>query len=340
MTIRLRAGLQVDLRVVPERSFGAALVYFTGSKAHNIALRRRAQDRGLKLNEYGAFRGKRFVAGRTEEEVYAAVGLPWIPPELREDRGEIDLALRGELPKLLELADIRGDLHMHTTATDGRAELSEMVEAAKKRGYAYLAITDHSQRVSMARGLDPKRLRSQWRAIDQLRARTTGITILKGVELDILENGKLDLPDDVLAEADWVIASIHYGQGQPKEQITRRLLNAIEHPLVHAIAHPTGRLIGQRGGYEVDLPKVLQAAADHGCLMEINAQPTRLDLDDVALKLARDRGVRIVVDSDAHGVEELAFMEFGVHQARRGGLARADVANTRSLAQFRKLLKH
>jgi DNA polymerase (family 10) len=338
MSVRLKISLQVDLRVVPEESYGAALQYFTGSKAHNIQLRRMAQERGLKINEYGVFRGERRVAGRTEEEVYAAVGLPWIPPELREARGEIELGLRGCLPRLLELKDLRGDLHMHTKATDGRASLEEMVEAARRRGYAYIAITDHSKRVTVAKGLDARRLRQHWKAIDELAGKVGGITILKGVELDILEDGTLDLPDDVLAKADWVVASIHYGQRQPRAQITRRLLNAIRNPRVHAIGHPTGRLIGKRAGYDLDLDTVLKAAADHGCLMELNCQPSRLDLDDTALATARDRGIPIVLGTDAHAVEELGFMEFGVYQARRAGLEAKDVANTRPLAQFRKLL--
>ncbi len=293
----------------------------------------------MKINEYGLFRGSRRLAGRTEEEVYAAVGLPWIPPELREARGEIELALQGRLPRLLEWEDIRGDLHMHTNVTDGRASLQEMVEAARKRGYAYIAITDHSKRVTMARGLDAGRLRQHWQAIDRVARRVKGMAVLKGVEVDILENGTLDLPDEVLAEADWVVASIHYGQNQPREQITRRLLNAVANPHVDAIGHPTGRLIGKRKGYDVDLDAVLRAAAKHGCLMELNSQPSRLDLDDVALAAARDRGVAIVLSTDAHAVEELGFMEFGVYQARRAGLEAADVANTRSLAQLRKLLR-
>jgi DNA polymerase (family 10) len=335
---RLKTGLQVDVRVVPEESYGAALQYFTGSKAHNILLRRMARERGLKLNEYGVFRGDARVAGRTEEEVYRALGLPWIPPELREARGEIQLALRGCLPRLLELADLRGDLHMHTNVTDGRASLEDMVQGARKRGYAYIAITDHSKRVTMARGLDARRLRQHWDSIDRLAARVKGLTVFKGVELDILEDGTLDLPDEVLAEADWVVASLHYGQNQPKEQITRRLLNAVRNPYVHAIGHPTGRLIGKRQGYDVDLEAVLKAAADYGCLMELNCQPSRLDLDDVALAAARDRGILVVLGTDAHAVEELAFMEFGVYQARRAGLEAGDVANTRTLARFRKLL--
>jgi DNA polymerase (family 10) len=339
MTVRLRAGLQLDLRVVPEESYGAALQYFTGSKDHSIQVRRRALDRKLKINEYGVFRGKRRVAGRTEEEVYKAVGLPWIPPELREARGEIELALQGRLPKLLELEDLRGDLHMHTTTTDGRASLQDMVAAAKKRGHSYIAITDHSQRVTMANGLDARRLRQEWKAIDKLAGKVNGITILKGVEMDILKDGALDLPDDVLKEADWVIASIHYDQNQPREQITRRLLKAIENPYVSAIGHPTGRLIGMRKGIDVDLDTVMKAAADHGCFLELNSQPRRLDLDDVALMAAKDRGIPIVIDTDAHSVEELGLLEFGVYQARRAGLEARHVANARGLAEFRKLLR-
>jgi len=339
MTVRLRIGLQVDLRVVPEESYGAALQYFTGCKSHNIALRRRAQERHLKINEYGVFRGSKRVAGRTEEEVYQAVGLPWIPPELREDRGEIERALAGRLPQLLKLGDLRGDLHMHTTVTDGRATLEEMVEAACKRSYAYIAITDHSKRVTMARGLDAKRLRQHWKNIDRLAAHVRGLTILKVVEMDILEDGRMDLSDDVLAEADWVVASIHYGQNQPRDKITKRLLNAIRHPRVHAIGHPTGRLIGQRKGYDLDLETICHAAADYGCLLELNCQPSRLDLDDVGLMAALTHGVRIVLGTDAHAVEELGFMEFGVYQGRRAGLEARNVANTRSLAQFRKMLK-
>jgi DNA polymerase (family 10) len=339
MTVRLRNGLQMDLRVVPEKSYGAALQYFTGSKPHNIIIRRMGQERGLKINEYGVFRDEKRVGGSTEVEVYKAVGLPWIPPELREARGEIEWAQKGRLPKLLELGDLRGDLHMHTNVTDGRASLDEMVEAAKKRGYEYIAITDHSKRVTMAKGLDARRLRQHWKAVDKLAKKISGITLLKGVEMDILEDGSLDLPNDVLREADWVVASIHYGQNQPREKITARLLGAIRNPHVHAIGHPTGRLIGKRKGYELDLDTVLKAAADHGCFMELNAQPSRLDLDDVSLMAAKSRGVRIVVNTDAHSVEELGFLEFGVYQARRAGLEPKDMVNTCRLAQLRKLLK-
>jgi DNA polymerase (family 10) len=339
MTVRLRNGLQMDLRVVPEKSYGAALQYFTGSKAHNILVRRRGQERGLKINEYGVFRGRKQIAGRSEEEVYQAVGLAWIPPELREARGEIDMAVKNRLPRLLELHDLRGDLHLHTTATDGRASLEEMVAAAKKRGHSYVAITDHSKRVTMARGLDERRLRQHWRTIDKLAGKVRGIKLLKGVEMDILEDGSLDLPDSVLKDADWVIASIHYGQKQPRQQITRRLLNAIRNPYVSAIGHPTGRLIGKRQGADVDLETVLKAAADYGCLLELNCQPRRLDLDDIALMAAKERGVGIVLNTDAHAVEELGFLEFGVYQARRAGLEAKDVVNTRSWTQLQKRIK-
>ncbi len=339
MSIRLKNGMQLDLRVVPDESYGAALQYFTGSQAHNIQIRRMAQEKGLKVNEYGVFRGDKRIAGKTEEEVYAAVGLPWIPPELREARGEIEWALQGRLPKLVELHDIRGDLHMHTTATDGRASIEEMILACKEMGYQYMAITDHSKRVTVAGGLDAKALRAHWAEIDRIAGRIPGITVLKGVEMDILEDGSMDLPDDVVAEADWVVASVHYGQNQPREQITRRILNAIKNPYVHCIGHPTGRLIGKRKPYEVDLDAVLKAAADYGCFLEVNAQPSRLDLDDVALLAARERGVLIAIGTDAHSIDELRFMEFGVYQARRGALEAKHIINTRPLKELLKLLR-
>jgi DNA polymerase (family X) len=275
--------------------------------------------------------------GRTEEEVYRAVDLPWIPSELREARGEFELARERRLPTLIELGDIRGDLHMHTTATDGRATIEEMISAAKERGYSYIAITDHSKRVTMAKGLNGPQLRAHWRAIERAAAKFHGIRVLKGVELDILEDGRLDLPDSVLKDAEWVVASIHYGQNQPKRQITQRLLNAIRHPHVHAIGHPTGRLIGTRKPQEVDLDAVMKAAAEYGCMLELNCQPSRLDLDEIAVSEAARLGVTIVLGSDAHATEELRFMQFGVYQARRGGLEAANVANTRSLAGLFKL---
>jgi DNA polymerase (family 10) len=338
MSVRLAAGLQVDLRVVPAESFGAALQYFTGSKQHNVVLRGRAKARGLKINEYGVFRDEKYVAGRTEAEVYATLDLPCFPPELREARREFDWADAGELPALVEQDQIQGDLHMHTTATDGAATLEEMAAAAKARGLKYIAITDHSKRVTMANGLDATRLRRQWEEIDKLNGRLKGFTVLKGCEVDILEKGGLDLDDDVLAEADWIVASVHYGQNQPREQITRRILDAIANPHVSAIAHPTGRLLNRRKPYEVDIDAVFQAARTHRKLLELNAHPQRLDLDDVACAAAKQHGVPIVISTDAHSIDGLDKLRYGILQARRAGLTKADVANTRPWADVRKLL--
>ena len=337
--VRLRSGIELDLRVVADESYGAAMQYFSGSKEHNIVIRKRAQERGLKINEYGVFRDEQYVAGRTEAEVYATVGLPWIPPELRENRGEIERAERGELPTLVELADMQGDLHMHTTATDGTASILEMAEAAKARGLKYIAITDHSKRVSMANGLDADRLRAHWRAIDKVREQITGIEILRGIECDILEDATMDLPDDVLAEADWVIAVLHYGLKQPREQINKRLLMAIQNPHVNVIGHPTGRIIGKRPGADISFDEILKAAADHGVMMEINAHRCRLDLDDVHAAAAKDRGIKIVISTDAHSTKGFNEMQFGIHQARRAGLEKTDIANARSFEEFKRLLR-
>ncbi|HEV3341626.1 MAG TPA: DNA polymerase/3'-5' exonuclease PolX [Pirellulales bacterium] len=338
MSVRLAGGLQVDLRVVPAESFGAALQYFTGSKEHNVVLRGLAKGRGLKINEYGVFRGDEYLAGRTEEDVYATLDLPCFPPELREARREFEWANADGLPKLVEADDVLGDLHMHTDATDGKATLREMVEAARERGLKYIAITDHSKRVSMANGLDADRLREQWSEIDRLNRRVKGIKVLKGVEVDILEKGGLDLDDDLLSEADWVVASLHYGQQQPREQITRRILEALANPTVCAIGHPTGRLINRRQAYEVDLDAVFKAARKHGKFLELNANPQRLDLDDVACAAAKEHGVPIVISTDAHSVEGLDKLRYGILQARRGGLTKADVVNTRPWSEVKKLL--
>lgn len=337
--VRLRDHLELDLRVVPEESFGAALQYFTGSKEHNIVIRRRATERDLKLNEYGLFCGEERIAGRTEEEIYSALGLPWIAPELRENRGEIELAEKNALPKLITLKDIQGDLHMHTTATDGTATIREMIEAARERGLKYIAITDHSKRVSMANGLDAKRLRKHWDEIRLIREEYSDIEVLLGIECDILENAEMDLPDDVLAEADWVIAVLHYGLKQPRDQIMLRLLTAIRNPNVDVIGHPSGRLIGRRVGADIDYSEMLKAAADHGVMMEINAHPSRLDLDDLYAAAARDLGIPIVINTDAHSQVGLDVMEYGVDQARRAGLTKNDVANAKPFSAFRKLLR-
>lgn len=337
MSVRLRNGMQVDLRVVPAESFGAALQYFTGSKEHNVVLRGRAKDLGLKLNEYGVFRGEELVAGRTEEDVYRALDLPWFPPELREARQEFNWAAAGELPKLLELAELVGDLHMHTTATDGQASLEEMIEAAQARGLKYIAVTDHSKRVSMANGLDGARAREQWDEINRWNAKLKGFRVLKGIECDILEKGGMDLPDDVLAEADWVVASVHYGQNQPREQITARIIGALENPHVSAIAHPTGRLINRRKPYDVDLEAVFTAAKRERKFLELNANPWRLDLDDVACAAAKAHGIPIVISTDAHSIADLSKMRYGVLQARRAGLTKADVVNTRPWDEVKSL---
>jgi DNA polymerase (family 10) len=337
--VRLKSGLELDLRVVPEDSYGAAMQYFTGSKEHNIVVRRRAQERGLKINEYGVFRDEVAIAGKTEEEVYATVGLPWIPPELRENRGEIERAEQGKLPQLIELQDMLGDLHMHTTATDGTATIREMVEAAKSRGLRYIAITDHSKRVSMANGLNAERLRQHWNEIEKVRNEVSGIEVLKGIECDILEDGTLDLDDAVLAEADWVIAVLHYGLRQPKEQIDLRLMNAIRNPNVSIIGHPTARIIGKRPPVAFSFETFLKAAADYGIMLEINASYMRLDLDDIQAAAARDRGIPIVISTDAHSTQGLDGMQYGVFQARRAGLTKHDVANTLPWPEFEKRIR-
>jgi len=357
MSVRLGIGLQVDLRIVPGESFGAALVYFTGSKQHNIVLRGMAKDRGLRINEYGVFRlpngtGRKkerepdeidvskleYIAGRTEKDVYATLDLPVFPPEIREARFEFDWAKAGSLPKLIELGDIQGDLHMHTTESDGKASLEEMVAAARSRGLKYIAITDHSKRVSMANGLDGDRLRRQWAEIDVLNAKLDGFRILKGVEVDILERGGLDIEDAVLAEADWVVASVHYGQNQPADQITKRIVDALANPHVSAIAHPTGRIINRRKSYEVHLAAVFEAAHKHGKLLELNSNPARLDLDDINCLAAKRHQIPIVISTDAHSTAGLEVLRFGILQARRAGLTKADVANTRPWEKLKKLI--
>ncbi|PYO98516.1 MAG: DNA polymerase/3'-5' exonuclease PolX [Gemmatimonadetes bacterium] len=338
-TVKLRGGLQVDLRAVEPDAYGAALLYFTGSKAHNIELRKIAQEKSYKLNEYGLFKGTRRAAGKTEEEIYGKLGLDWIAPELREARGEITLAREHRLPKLVELDDIRGDLQMHTSATDGKGTIEDMAHAARALGYQYIAITDHSKRVTMALGLDAKRLRAQWKAIDAWNATSRGFTILKSIELDILESGKLDLPDDVLAEADYVVATIHYGIDQSEQELTRRLVGAAEHPWVDTIGHPTGRLVGKREPYHFDFEALCRACAATGCLLELNGHPERMDLPDTLAAAGKQHGVRFVLSTDSHQPGNLPFMKYAVYLARRAGLEAGDILNTRPLAEFRKGLK-
>jgi DNA polymerase (family 10) len=336
-TVRLSGGLQVDLRAVEAEAYGAALQYFTGSQAHNIELRKIALAKGLKLNEYGVYRGAKRIAGEDEAGVYQALGLDWVPPELREGRDEIALAREHRLPELVTQQEIRGDLQMHTEASDGKETIEAMIDAARRLGYAYIAVTEHSPRMAMA-GLTPADLRKQWKQIDRLNAGMRGFRVLKSVEMDILESGKLDLPDDVLQEADYVVATIHYGQKQTERQLTDRLLGAIANPWVDAIGHPTGRIVNSRPSYALDFEAVAKAAAASGCLLEINGSE-RLDLSDTLAAAAKAHGVRFVLSTDAHNVRELGFMRFAVAVARRAGLTAADVANTRPLGEFLKGLR-
>jgi len=326
-------SIQVDLRVVPEQSFGAAWQYFTGSKEHNVRLRELAVKRGWSLNEYGLTEGERIIAARSEEEIYAALGLPWIPPELREDRGEFELKT---IPAdLLRLEHIRGDLHMHTTASDGRNTIEEMAAAAKQRGYKYICITEHSASSAIANGLRPERLRRHIQAVRAAAERITGLTVWIGTEVDIHADGTLDYPDELLAELDFVTASIHAGMGHDLEANTRRTLAAIANPYVNCIGHPTGRLINEREAMPIDIEAIAREAARTGTALEINANYYRLDLKDQHVRLARDLGAAILISTDAHAVDQLDMMYFGVLTARRGWLRREDVLNTRPAKDIR-----
>ncbi len=333
--------IQVDLRVVEEDSFGAALQYFTGSKEHNIRLREMAVKAGLKINEYGVFKGaaEKKIGGKKEEDVYKALGLPWIAPELREDRGEIDLARKNGLPDLVTLDDIKGDLHVHTKWSDGSHDLETIIEAARKRGYSYIAVTDHTKGLGVAHGLDEKRLAEECRLIDEANGKLKGFKVLRGTEIDIRSDGRLDLPDAALAGLDIVVASIHSGFSQPREQITKRLLAAVRHPAVSVIAHPTGRLIGEREAYDVDMEAVLREAAKYGVAMEVNAYPLRLDLNDSHVRMARDLGVPLAISTDTHVTTQFDFMGYGVSVARRGWAEKKDVLNTLPVEQLMRRLR-
>ena len=338
-SIKLRTGLQVDLRIVEKNEFGAALLYFTGSKEHSVALRKIGQEKDLKVNEYGVFSGKKKLAAKTEKKMYKALGLRYIEPELREDKGEFDASRNNKLPKLIELDDIKGDLQTHTKASDGKYSLKEMVEAAQDLGYEYYAVTDHSKKVTMANGLDEKRLAKQIEEIDGLNKKMKKIKILKSVEVDILEDGSLDLPDDILKELDIVICSIHYNMNLSKKKQTRRILKAMENPHFNILAHPTGRMINKRSPYDVDMEEIMKEAKDKGCFLEINANPDRLDLDDDNARMAKEIGLKLSISTDAHSTDNLNFMKYGVAQARRGWLEKDDVLNTRSWNDLKKLLK-
>lgn len=334
-------GIQVDLRVVDEDSFGAALTYFTGSKQHNIKLREMAVRAGLKISEYGVFKepGERKLGGKREEDVYKALKLPFIPPELREDTGEIEAALKGQLPDLITLDDIRGDLHVHTKWSDGSHDLNTIVEAARKKGYQYIAITDHTKGLGIAHGLDEARLREQIKLINTVNEKLRGFTLLKGTEVDIRSDGKLDLPDEALAGLDIVVASIHSGFKQSQDQITKRMISAIRNPCVSVIAHPTGRLIGERDAYAIDMEAVFREAARYRVAMEINAYPLRLDLNDHHIKLAREYGVPLVISTDTHVTTQFDFMTYGVSMARRGWVEKKDVLNALGYDQLMKRLR-
>lgn len=335
----LRSKLQVDIRLVAPSSHGAAVHYFTGSKDHVIALRDRALTKGLKINEYGVFKGKRKIAGQNEEAIYKTVGLSLIPPELRENRDELEAAAKGALPKrLVVLEDLRGDLHTHTNRTDGRNTIAEMAQAAKKAQLDYLAITDHSKRLTMAHGLDTKALRSHIETLEKTARHLRGITLLKGIEVDILEDGELDLPDEVLQELDLVVGSVHSFFNLTREKQTERIIRAMNHKYFSILGHPSGRLLTRRQPYDVDMEQVIKAAAERGCYLELNANPERLDLDDAYGKIAKELGVLVSINSDAHSTSEFAHLKYGVIQARRGWLETSDIVNSRPLTEVKKLL--
>jgi DNA polymerase (family 10) len=336
-TVRLKADISCDLRVVPEKSFGSALLYFTGSKEINVELRKISIKKGLKLNEYGLFKGKLMIAGRTEEEIFHKLGMNYLEPELRQNIEDVEAAIKGNLPQLIGYHDVKGDLQMHTTWSDGTATLQEMVEAAQKLGHQYIAITDHSGSLRIARGMDENRLKMQMKEIEKLN-QTEDITILKGVEVNIDSYGKLDMPDEVLMDLDIVIASIHSGFRESREQLTSRIISAMENQYVNIIAHPTGRKIHQRRPYELDLEKIFQTSIDTGTFLEINSQADRLDLKDTHIKSALKIGCKFVINTDAHFSERLNDLKLGIATARRGWAEKKDIINTYSLKEMNKLL--
>ena len=343
VSVKLKNGIQVDVRLLEREHYGAALMYFTGSKEHNIELRERARKNGWKLSEYGLFEGEKVLAGRTEEEVYQKFGLPWIPPELRENQGEIEAAEKGKLPKLVELKDIKGDLQMHTTASDGQTSVEEMARAAKKLGYEYILITDHSKAVTIANGLDEKRAVENIKRIHSAREKVKGIEIWAGAEVDIMGDGHLDYPDELLKQFDIVLVSVHSRMSMPAEEMTARLLKALENPYVRILGHPTGRQILRRDPFQFDVEKVFAAAEKHGVILELNGNPERLDLSAQHVKLAKERGMKVIISTDAHHPDHFQLMRYGVMTARRGWLEKKDVLNTlpakRFLESLRKLPK-
>lgn len=338
-SVRLKIGMDADVRVLPPESFGAALQYFTGDKYHNIAVREIAIKKGLKLNEYGLYKGKKLLAGKTEEEVYEKLGMAWMEPELRTNHGEIETAINGKLPELIGYDDLRGDLQVQTDWTDGENSIKEMAEAAKKQGLKYIVITDHTKRLAMTNGLDEKRLAKQMAEIDKVQKQVSGIKILKGSEVDILKDGTLDLADEALAKLDVVGASVHSHFNMSEADMTERIIRAMENPNVDIIFHPTGRLIQKREPYKVNMDEIIKAAERTKTVLEINAHPKRLDLKDEYIRKAVEAGVKLAIDSDAHSVTHFKFLEFGIAQARRGWAEKKDVINTRSWQETLKLLK-
>ncbi|HCY19682.1 MAG: DNA polymerase III [Deltaproteobacteria bacterium GWC2_42_51] len=340
-TAILKSGLQVDVRVLDEKSFGAALQYFTGSKAHNIAIRDRAKKMGLKISEYGVFEEKtgKKVAGENEEDVYKAVGLPWIPPELRENMGEVEAAERGKLPRLVEINDIKGDLHVHSSESDGIHTLEEMVSYAMQKKYEYIAITEHSKAVGVAHGLDDERALKQIKAIDKINIQLKGFKILKGTEVDIKADGSLDHSEEVLRQLDVVVGAIHSKFNMTVDEMTDRIIKAMSTGLINIIAHPTGRIVGVREPYPVDMPKIIEAAKKYGVMLELNSYPERLDLNDSHCRLAKEIGVMVAISTDSHNRLHLDYIRYGIHTARRGWLEKDDVLNTRPLKEVLKILK-
>jgi len=335
-SVIVEGGVQIDIRVVEEDSYGAALQYFTGSKGHNIHLRGIAKAKGIKINEYGVFKGEKKIGGKEEQDVYKALGMDWIEPELREDRGEIEAAQKKQLPKLVEEPEIRGDLHTHSKASDGTASIEEIANAAQKRGYQYVAICDHSKSLKIARGLDESRLLKQIEEIDRINEKLKDFQILKGTEVDILTDGKLDPSDKVLEKLDFVVAAIHSGFKQEKEKMTKRIVRALENPFVHCLAHPSGRLLGARAPYEVDIDEVMEAANRNGKALEINATLERLDLDDIHSRKAKEMGIKLAIGTDSHHLDQLWMISLGVGVARRGWLETPDLLNTLSLKEISK----
>jgi len=338
-SIRMREGFDMDIRVVPARSYGSALQYFTGSKEHNIAIRKVAIDKGLKLSEYGLFRGPRMIAGKTEEELYKALGMEWIPPELRENQGEIEAALEGKLPKIIDYKDIKGDLHCHSKWDGGADTIDQIVEVAKKMGYQYIGIADHTKFLRIEHGLDEKRLALQRKEIDSLNKKLKDFKILQGAETNILPDGSIDIKDEVLKKLDYVIAGVHSQFKMEKEKMTERIIKAMKNPHLDIISHPTGRILKRRDEYQIDFDKILRAAKEFGTILEINSFPERLDLNDQNIRRAKEVGVKMVINTDSHHKDQLRFIEFGIAQARRGWAEKEDIINTQPLEKLLKFFK-